>query len=40
MDNANAQLKFRETSFYQGKSRSNTWDDIDLKFVYDNNNIR
>lgn len=40
MDNVNAKLKFREMSFYQGKSEGNTWDDVELKFVYYNNNIR
>lgn len=40
MDNVNAKLEFREISFYQGKSKSNTWDDVELKFVYYNNNIR
>ena len=40
MDNVNAKLKFRKMSFYQGKSEGNTWDDVELKFVYYNNNIR
>ena len=36
LDNVNAKLKFWEISFYQGKSSSNAWVDVELKFVYDN----